>query len=194
MRRPPIAAVVHRRTGGADQENSSRRSLTLARGAGVITEWPYTRYNCYFRVSATIRSASPSPSPPESASRCVAPRCRVALELRSCSKSPPARTSVDQRHGQKYGCRCDTPGVSSCRGCRDGAPQLACHVGKYLPPVPRGALAEKSRRRVPWRVPALQQPTPVGRMLERHPMSGAPALPRGAPPQCRRLRRGLDPS
>src|SRR5260370_36492504 len=25
----------------------------LARGAGVTSEWPYTRYNCYFRVSAS---------------------------------------------------------------------------------------------------------------------------------------------
>jgi hypothetical protein len=63
------------------------KSGLFARGAGVTSVWPYTRYNCYFRVSATIRSASPSPSPPESVSRCVAPRCRVALELSRARKA-----------------------------------------------------------------------------------------------------------
>src|SRR5258708_13298123 len=58
---------------GADQENSFRRSWALARGVGVTSEWPYTRYNCYFRVSASNRSASPSPTPPKSASPCPPP-------------------------------------------------------------------------------------------------------------------------
>jgi len=60
MRRSQLLQFVRRRTGGTPNRTIDLvKVCALAHGAGVTSKWPYTRYNCYFRLSATNRSASP---------------------------------------------------------------------------------------------------------------------------------------